>query len=278
MNQDTFWIALNIGNSRLHWACFAGQFLKQTWEAPHLLGMEAENLVASFYKNWPDLSPGLAKQLSNASQQLPELWLASVVPAQTVIWQSYPKVKIITLNQVPLKEVYLNLGVDRALAVWGAGEIWGWPVLVIDAGTALTFTGADQNHRLVGGAILPGLGLQVRSLAEATAGLPLIELSDSLPTRWAISTAEAIRSGTIYTLLAGIHDFVTTWYQQFPESQIVITGGDRLLLLNYLKAWLAQKSQTPEWLFSLIDDSQVIFKGIQFLRQSYQEEAQKLIS
>lgn len=52
-------------------------------------------------------------------------------------------------------------------------------ILVIDAGTALTFTAADADQRLVGGAILPGLGLQRSSLAQKTATLPRVELLPS---------------------------------------------------------------------------------------------------
>jgi len=44
----------------------------------------------------------------------------------------------------------------RALAVLGAGKKYGFPCLVIDAGTALTFTGVDRDKKLVGGAIDPG--------------------------------------------------------------------------------------------------------------------------
>ena len=90
----------------------------------------------------------------------PHSILASVVPSQTALWQIYPNVHIINLDQIPLQGVYPTLGIDRALALWGAGKTWGFPMLVIDAGTAMTFTGADANQCLVGGAILPGLGLQ----------------------------------------------------------------------------------------------------------------------
>jgi len=47
------------------------------------------------------------------------LYLASVVPSQTALWQTYPDVHVITLNQVPLQSVF-TLGIDRALALcWG---------------------------------------------------------------------------------------------------------------------------------------------------------------
>jgi type III pantothenate kinase len=261
---DELWIALSIGNSRLHWAWFLGESLQETWETPHRTGTKVNPSNGSL--DW-DLPPGLSVHWAQTSNPLPEIWIVSVVPEQTAFWQSYPGAKIITLDQIPLQVTYPTLGVDRALAIWGAGEKWGWPILVIDAGTALTFTGADANGRLVGGAILPGLGLQVRSLAQFTATLPLVELTSQLPSQWATSTPEAVQSGIVYTVLAGIRDFVQAWCQEFPESQIVLTGGDHLTLLNYLQARSAQTLSAPDWLPQIINDPHLLFSGIQSLRQ-----------
>ncbi|HEY9844990.1 MAG TPA: type III pantothenate kinase, partial [Candidatus Caenarcaniphilales bacterium] len=145
--------------------------------------------------------------------------------------------------------------------------IQGWPVLVIDAGTALTFTGAEADHRLVGGAILPGLGLSVRSLAQSTAALPRIELPHTLPSRWAITTAEAITSGIVYTTLAGTIDFIEAWWQEFPEGWIVLTGGDHAVLFNYLTAGSTRTACSPDWMARLIRDPHLVFWGLRSLRQ-----------
>ncbi|MCX7596809.1 MAG: pantothenate kinase, partial [Fischerella sp.] len=149
------------------------------------------------------------------------------------------------------------LGIDRALALWGAGTTWGFPMLVIDAGTALTFTGADANHNLVGGAILPGLGLQLKTLTQKTGQLPDVELPQQLPQRFALTTQAAMQSGVIYSLLAGIKDFLEAWWRLFPEARIAITGGDRTLLINYLQ------SQFPEIASRLIVEPNLIFWGMQ---------------
>lgn len=59
-----------------------------------------------------------------------------------------------------------------------------WPVLVIDCGSALTFTAADASGRLAGGAILPGVRLQLAVLGSRTAQLPSdVVLPDELPVR-----------------------------------------------------------------------------------------------
>jgi type III pantothenate kinase len=62
--------------------------------------------------------------------------------------------------------------VDRALAGWGAWRLGGGaPVLVADAGTALSLTRVDGDGRFAGGRLLAGVGLQLRSLHRATAAL-----------------------------------------------------------------------------------------------------------
>ncbi|MBV8883307.1 MAG: type III pantothenate kinase, partial [Chroococcidiopsidaceae cyanobacterium CP_BM_RX_35] len=160
------WLGLMIGNSRLHWAWFIEETLCCAWDTAYLPDSAVEQLAQCQAANF--VPPNL---FHNQESMLP-LHLASVVPSQTRLWQAYPDVLVITLEQLPLQGTYSTLGIDRALALWGAGETWGWPVLTIDAGTGLTLTGADANRCLVGGAILPGLGLQFQSLAQSTAQLP----------------------------------------------------------------------------------------------------------
>ncbi len=264
--SNSNWLALAIGNSRLHWAWFIGEKLQQAWDTPHLPASIIQQLancqtIADFpkeilYPSNPIPQPpdkikpfplplpsreGLGVGGKGEYQPLP-LYLASVVPNQTEFWQAYPNVHLITLDKIPLLGVYPTLGSDRALALWGAGETYGYPILVIDAGTALTFTGADTNRHLVGGAILPGLGLQLQSLAQKTANLPQVEAQNvlSLPPRWALNTPESIQSGVIYTITAGMRDFIEAWLQEFPESRICLTGGDGNLLLKYMRSHSSQ--------------------------------------
>ncbi|QHG16762.1 pantothenate kinase [Nostoc sp. ATCC 53789] len=257
--REEIWLALEIGNSRLHWALFIGETLYSAWDTDYLPESviqqlaECQTLNDLLEKIFPEF-----KSLTNTHPLCP-LLIASVVPSQTAIWQTYPNTHVITLDQVPLKGVYSTLGIDRALALWGAGKIWGFPMLVIDAGTALTFTAADSNECLVGGAILPGLGLQFATLGQKTGQLPLVEMQNfpSLPPRFAINTIEAIQSGVVYTILAGIKDFIEAWLQLFTDGKIAIKGGDRTLLLNYLQALY------PEITARLIVEPNLIFWGIQ---------------
>ena len=261
-HREKITLALMIGNSRLHWALFVEETLQEAWDTQHLPASVVKQLAKCRtlgdlpVEMLPPSQINPKSQIPNLKSILP-LHLASVVPSQTALWQTYPNVRVITLDQVPLQGIYPTLGIDRALALWGAGETWSWPMLVIDAGTALTLTAADANRCLVGGAILPGVGLQLQSLAQRTADLPFVEQGViSLPPRWALNTEEAIQSGVIYTIIAGLRDFIEAWWQEFPGSKVILTGGDRTLLLTYLQ------SQFPNVAGGVIAERNLIFWGM----------------
>lgn len=270
-NSETMiknWLALMVGNSRLHWAWFVESALQLTWDTPHGSVEQIHTLIQQnlSFTACPELSsdhPDLQGALKQIPAHLP-LWLASVVPAQIPVWQTYALTQVITLGQVPILNLYPTLGIDRALALLGAKTRYGQPCLVIDAGTALSLTGIDAANRLVGGAILPGLQLQLRSLSEHTAALPMLSSQSAadpaqlaLPCRWATHTPDAIWSGVLYTLLAGLRDFIVTWQQQFTGTTIVLTGGDAPLIA----ALLGQ--QFPELTSSVLLDSHLVMWGIQ---------------
>ncbi|TVQ45901.1 MAG: pantothenate kinase [Gloeocapsa sp. DLM2.Bin57] len=206
MSSD--WLAVIIGNSRLHWAYFHQQELQQSWDSE-------EGIIPPEWEELP-------------------LYLVSVVEAKNLLFQQHMDLRIIKLEDIPLKGIYSTMGVDRALALWGAMQTWGYPCLVIDGGTALTLTGANNQGEFSGGAILPGLRLQLESLATSTASLPRVHLSSQLPLLWAKSTPEAIQSGVIYTVLTGIKHFLANWWKQFPKSPVIFTGGDGEILSQYL--------------------------------------------
>ncbi|MGJ3247059.1 MAG: pantothenate kinase [Elainellaceae cyanobacterium] len=284
MNESTnpLWLALMIGNSRLHWAAFQSSRLVHHWDTPHLdsddlgSGAIAPSLsepTLQFPNSFEAMPSSLRQTIrhlfahsAQSANSLP-VWIASVVPQQLALWQSYPNARPITLEQIPIQGKYATLGIDRALAAWGACRLWGAPVLVIDAGTALTFTGLDAQDQLVGGAILLGLDMQGRSLHQFTANLPHVNFHPPfpLPNRWATETPEAIRSGILYSVLAGIRDFVDNWWNQFPDSAVVLTGGDASTLSRHLH------DTSPHLAERIYLEPNLIFYGIQAIQAKTQQ-------
>ena len=264
MASHSAWLALIIGNSRLHWAGFRESVFCGAWHTPHLSVANVQQLVSQSFipAAWTSITASSIPSLGLSDNQPIELWVASVVPQQTQLWRAYPNVQQIDRHLIPLQGIYPTLGIDRILTLWGAGESQGWPVLVIDAGSALTFTAATAN-RFIGGAILPGLRLQFQSLAQATAALPEINYAgiDTLPIRWARDTSTAIQSGVLYALLAVIQDYIIDWRRQYPDGQVMLTGGDSPLLHNCLQM------REPDLAVQLKQDPHLMFWGMQAYRR-----------
>jgi len=253
-----------VGNSRLHWAVLGLETLDRgpnppplTLDGPHLEDAPSIDRWLPYLQSLP--FPPLAQSWLRSQQEPPPLRLTSVNPAQTTCFSTYPQLTVFQLADIPLGQVYAGLGIDRALALWGAGQCYGWPVLVIDGGTALTITGGDSQRNLVGGAIVPGLRLQWHSLQQGTGQLPWVQWSieQGLPDRWARSPEEAIASGVLYSIMAGLQGFIEDWEQQYGASAIVITGGDGELLCQFLK----QQFPSTTWQNHLYFNPHLIFTG-----------------
>jgi len=261
------WLALMIGNSRLHWAWFVNSTLRQTWDISYLSPQAIAALLTPTSAPSFELIPDEAYDLIPLIlQSKSPLWIASVVPAQTALWQICPQARVLSLGQVPLKGLYPSLGIDRALALLGASKTLGFPVLVIDAGTALTFTAIDQQAQFFGGAIVAGLQTQLRSLTQNTAVPSVNSHSAVLPDRWAVTTPDSIDSGVIYTLLASIRDYSEAWLERFPGGAIALTGGDRDILFQHLQ------TQFPALAAQITVDPNLIFGGMQTVCSTQQPQ------
>lgn len=128
-----------------------------------------------------------------------------------------------------------TLGVDRmALA---AGAVFAHPnstVLVIDAGTCVTYDLVTDAAQYLGGAISPGLKMRLRSMHDYTARLPLLE---PVEPNEAIgkTTNESMMIGAIEGLRGEILHFVDLCAQHYTNLQVILTGGDAQHLSKHLK-------------------------------------------
>jgi type III pantothenate kinase len=151
-----------------------------------------------------------------------------------------PPERRVRLEQVPLLDAPPWLGIDRALAGWEAWRQARRPVLVADAGTVVSLTLVDEEGRFRGGRLLPGVALQLRSMAQATQALPLLEPPWSeqqfLPADppWPRLTAAAMLSGVGAGVAAAIEDCLSAVEAELPSARLVLTGGDAELLQRIL--------------------------------------------
>jgi len=141
---------------------------------------------------------------------------------------------------IPLNNLYRTpdtLGYDRIAAAVGAYTNYpGKNVLVIDAGTAITYDIVTSEGDFLGGNISPGLEIRFKSLNKHTSRLPHLERPDVIPPLVGGSTAEAIQSGIVNGLLFEIDGFIGAISQNYPKLQVVLTGGDAKYFVGKLKS------------------------------------------
>jgi len=141
---------------------------------------------------------------------------------------------------IPLDNKYLTpdtLGYDRIAAAVGAYTIYpGKNVLVIDAGTAITYDIVTARGEFLGGNISQGVEIRFKSLNKYTNRLPHLERPEETPPLVGSSTHEAIQSGIINGLLFEMDGFIGAISELYPKLQVVLTGGDAKYFVGKLKS------------------------------------------
>ena len=129
-----------------------------------------------------------------------------------------------------------SIGADRLANAAAVAELYGFPAIVVDFGTALTFDIVSDRRTYVGGVIAPGLEAMTTFLYQRTALLPRISLKEP---RHAVgkSTIEAMLSGAVFGFRGLVKEILARIKaEQFPRKKvyIVATGGYARLIAGCL--------------------------------------------
>lgn len=170
----------------------------------------------------------------------------------------------------PEQGAYPGIGVDRLSAAKAAVGLTGLPALVIDGGTAMTYTAVDTKNNIIGGGICPGLQVQLSALGEYTGALPSLSHADvktaveeckkqKEPIQlFAKSTNQAILGSVFLQVAQHAFGIITGWQQQAKpqvekavryyankeegermpinkDMKVVVTGGDGSTIVDLLK-------------------------------------------
>lgn len=169
--------------------------------------------------------------------ELRSIVVASVVPAanaavreaigslgvKTPLWLSAESRLNFTFNY-PQKE---TIGADRIADVLAAVHYFGSDCIVVDFGTAITFS-VVTGGAFHGGVIVPGITSSLEALFNATAKLPKITFHR---TDHAIgkSTTEAIEIGAYIGWRGAVREILSEIRRELPDGgnrhKVVATGG-----------------------------------------------------
>lgn len=123
-----------------------------------------------------------------------------------------------------------RVGIDRVCSAAAAYDTLQRACVVASFGTAITIDCVNDEGVFMGGAILPGLNLQAKSLNDGTAALPLVKVE---PTGAAFgdSTEQAIRNGILYGVVGALREIVERYATEMNAwPQLVVTGGQAELI------------------------------------------------
>lgn len=129
-----------------------------------------------------------------------------------------------------------QMGTDLFANAVAAHEFYEGKKIVVDFGTALTFTGIDEKGKTIGVSIAPGVITSLNSLVNSTAQLPQIEIKQP-PNILGFDTLSCMQSGMVYGFLSMVEGMIDRINNELQEECFVIaTGG-----MSYVYAPLSQK-------------------------------------
>tara|TARA_B100001121_G_scaffold277983_1_gene268282 strand:- start:39 stop:767 length:729 start_codon:yes stop_codon:yes gene_type:complete len=159
-----------------------------------------------------------------------------------VIQENFRNSKFFQLSNKHLKLPFQNnyktlnsLGQDRIALVSSA--VHKYPNsnnLIIDVGTCITYDFIDSKNKYYGGAISPGIKLRYSSLNDYTSNLPLLEFKE-MDSLIGSNTEESIHIGISNGIISEVNRFINNLKIDYPDLNVIITGGDSMFLLNKIK-------------------------------------------
>ena len=234
-------LIIDIGNTSTKLAVFQRDkvLIAKTVEGFSLV-IEVENLL----KQFTEIKRGFVSSVGFLSED--EL---------KTLEKRLPMTVLNSTLKLPFKVHYKtpnSLGADRlALMAAAATQYSGKNVLVIDAGSCITYDFIDSKKNYLGGAIAPGIQMRYKSLGDFTSSLPTLQKivpKNSIGN----STDDSIHSGVINGVLYEIEGTVNEYQNKYPDLTVILTGGDADFLCKQLK-------------ISIFADADFLMEGLNFL-------------
>ena len=169
--------------------------------------------------------------------------VSSVVPkknpairavAKKILWVT-PRTKLGVGIDYPNPK---TIGADRLANAAAVTALYGFPAIVVDFGTAVTFDIVSAQRKYIGGVIAPGLEAMTNFLYQRTALLPKLSLKEP---RSAVgrSTIEAMRSGAVIGYRGLVREIIEgIKAERFARKKVHVigTGGYADLIARRLDA------------------------------------------
>ncbi len=229
--MDINLLALGLGNSRL----LIGAFIDGELDRNTISRVPLDDRATwqpAIEKAWTALARSDSPVIVGASVNPPLLEAVEHVVEQTT-GQSMKWVGDDVAPPIKLKiERTFGVGIDRFLTAAAAFEQMGKGCVIVDAGTAVTVNCINDAGEFLGGAIAPGVAVQLEAMHRATAKLPQITLER--PTSvFATNTEQAMRQGVYHGIRGLVKELVENYATELGYwPDLIATGGDAAALFE----------------------------------------------
>ncbi|MDO8951650.1 MAG: type III pantothenate kinase [Draconibacterium sp.] len=208
-------LVIDIGNTRTKFSVFnrgevlisvpVDEFLPEHIDVLQNEHPDLQNVILSAVK---DYSPKLKTALQNKFKQFIELTANTPLPIE---------------NCYKTPE---TLGKDRIAAAVGGFDLYpDTNLLIIDAGTAITYDILNEKHQFLGGNISPGIEMRYKALHQFTGKLPHIGRK-TFGKLYGTTTEEAILAGVQHGVVFEVDKAIETFKEFYTNLKVIITGGD----------------------------------------------------
>jgi type III pantothenate kinase len=222
-------MVVDIGNTNIVVGLFHGEDLVQDWRLytdPRRTDDEYLSIVRSLFRD-SGIAPGIIEKtvLSSVVPNLNDTFIRMVEKLTGkkpfVLGPDMYHVLPVTVPQSAIHEIGTDIVCD-AVAAWSRYKA---ACIVVDFGTALTFTAISGEGDIRGVAITPGLGTAVKALFRDTAQLPSVPL-EIPPSSLGTNTIHAIQSGVVLGYQGLVESLLARMKKDLGTNAVVIaTGG-----------------------------------------------------
>jgi len=216
-------LVIDIGNSGLKLAIFHQRKLVYKILLQHIDPNQVRQLVKEY-----EVENSLLSSVGQDAEAI-----ANLLKTITVYQRFSSNTALPLINEYKSPE---TLGSDRLAGLMGARFLYpDQPVLVIDAGTCITYDSIDDKSRYEGGSISPGIQMRLKALNHFTGKLPLVDFDPDFEGLIGRDTRESILSGVINGVVAEVEGFIQKYSQRHDYLRVILCGGDARFFDTRLK-------------------------------------------
>jgi type III pantothenate kinase len=231
-------LAIDIGNTNIKIGIFDGDELTATW-----------NLATGIHRTSDEYGGVLLNLMERKKVSPSKITGASLCSVVPPLLPEFVELCRKYLNSKPLvveagvktgMRIRLDnpreVGSDRVVDAVAAQHLYGKPLIIVDFGTATTFSVVSQEGDYLGGAIAPGIIIATEALYTHTAALPRIRLSHPEQTIGR-NTIAAMQSGIIFGHVGLIEGMIKRIEQELgSKAKVIATGGQAYFLAQEIPA------------------------------------------